>query len=181
MKNIISFLNGKELVFEHFFKENFPKFNAFTSRFIDDPYVREDIVQDTFITLWSRYLSVFDSEVSLQAFMYRTLRNKCLDHIRHEKIKEHYSSERSEEHETSDYLMQSIIDEESRFLIHKAIKTLTPQVRMVIKLHLEGKKNKEIAETMGITEATVKFHKSVAYRELYKSLGGVLLLVIVLR
>ena len=43
----IKFLDGKVLVFEHFFKECFPKFYAFTSRFIDDPYVREDIVQET--------------------------------------------------------------------------------------------------------------------------------------
>ena len=177
----IRFMNGEVLVFKHFFKEHFPKFFAFTSRFIDDSYVREDIVQETFIIVWSRHLKMFDSEVALQAFIYRTLRNKCLDYIRHEKIKERYSSEYSKERETSDYLMQAIIDEESRFLIHKAIKTLTPQVQIVIKLHLEGKKNKEIAEEMGITETTVKFHKSVAYRELYKSLGHLLLLIAVLK
>ena len=167
----IRFLNGEVLVFKHFFKEHFPKFFAFTSRFIDDSYVREDIVQETFIIVWSRHLKVFDSEMALQAFIYRTLRNKCLDYIRHEKIKERYSS---------DYLMQAIIDEESRFLIHKAIKSLTPQVQAVIKLHLEGKKNKEIAEEMGISETTVKFHKSVAYRELNKSLGHLFLMITML-
>ena len=83
----IRFLNGEVLVFKHFFKEYFSKFFAFTSRFIDDAYVREDIVQETFIIVWSRHLKMFDSEVSLQAFIYRTLRNKCLDYIRHEKIK----------------------------------------------------------------------------------------------
>ena len=160
----IRFLNGEVLVFKHFFKEHFPKFFAFTSRFIDDSYVREDIVQDIFFNIWEK----------------RTLRNKCLDYIRHEKIKERYSSEYSKERETSDYLMQAIIDEESRFLIHKAIKSLTPQVQAVIKLHLEGKKNKEIAEEMGISETTVKFHKSVAYRELNKSLGHLFLMITML-
>lgn len=176
----IRFLNGEVLVFKHFFKEHFPKFFAFTSRFIDDSYVREDIVQETFIIVWSRHLKMFDSEVALQAFIYRTLRNKCLDYIRHEKIKERYSSEYSKERETSDYLMQAIIDEESRFLIHKAIKSLTPQVQAVIKLHLEGKRNKEIAEEMGISETTVKFHKSVAYKELNKSLGHLFLMITML-
>ena len=176
----IRFLNGEVLIFKHFFKEHFPHFFAFTSRFIDDSYVREDIVQETFIIVWSRHLKMFDSEISLQAFIYRTLRNKCLDYIRHEKIKERYSNEFSRELETSDYLMQAIIDEESRFLIHKAIQSLTPQVQTVIKLHLEGKKNKEIAEEMGISETTVKFHKSVAYRELNKSLGHLFLMIVVL-
>lgn len=176
----IRFLNGEVLIFKHFFKEHFPKFFAFTSRFIDDSYVREDIVQETFIIVWSRHLKMFDSKISLQAFIYRTLRNKCLDYIRHEKIKERYSNEFSRELETSDYLMQAIIDEESRFLIHKAIQSLTPQVQTVIKLHLEGKKNKEIAEEMRISETTVKFHKSVAYRELNKSLGHLFLMIVVL-
>ena len=176
----IRFLNGEVLIFKHFFKEHFSKFFAFTSRFINDPYVREDIVQETFIVVWSRHLKMFDSEASLQAFIYRTLRNKCLDYIRHEKIKERYSSEFSKELETSDYLMQAIIDEESSFLIHKAIHSLTPQVQAVIKLHLEGKKNKEIAEEMGISETTVKFHKSVAYRELNKSLGHLFLIIAML-
>ena len=48
----IRFLNGEVLIFKHFFKEHFPKFFAFTSRFIDDSYVREDIVQETFIIVW---------------------------------------------------------------------------------------------------------------------------------
>ena len=134
----IRFLNGEVLIFKHFFKEHFPKFFAFTSRFIDDSYVREDIVQETFIIVWSRHLKMFDSEISLQAFIYRTLRNKCLDYIRHEKIKERYSNEFSRELETSDYLMQAIIDEESRVFFAKALQTIKPQLQTVIKIQLEG-------------------------------------------
>ena len=40
--------------------------------------------------------------------------------------------------------------------------------------------NWEIAEEMGISETTVKFHKSVAYRELNKSLGHLFLMVAML-
>ena len=50
----IRFLNGEVLVFKHFFKEHFPKFFAFTSRFIDDSYVREDIVQETFFEVYRK-------------------------------------------------------------------------------------------------------------------------------
>ena len=37
-----------------------------------------------------------------------------------------------------------------------------------------------IAEEMGISETTVKFHKSVAYRELNKSLGHLFLMITML-
>ena len=69
----IRFLNGEVLVFKHFFKEHFPKFFAFTSRFIDDSYVREDIVQETFIIVWSRHLKMFDSEVALHPFLMHSI------------------------------------------------------------------------------------------------------------
>ena len=49
---------------------------------------------------------------------------------------------------------------------------------MVMKLHLEGKKNQEIADEMGITLATVKFHKMVAYKQLNGLLGQILLFAI---
>ena len=171
--------NSKEF-FDELYNSEFTQIEKYVRRMLYDSNAVEDIVQETFIIVWSRHLKVFDSEMALQAFIYRTLRNKCLDYIRHEKIKERYSSEYSKERETSDYLMQAIIDEESRFLIHKAIKSLTPQVQAVIKLHLEGKKNKEIAEEMGISETTVKFHKSVAYRELNKLLGHLFLMITML-
>ena len=40
----IRFLNGEVLVFKHFFKEHFPKFFAFTSRFIDDSPMKVRVV-----------------------------------------------------------------------------------------------------------------------------------------
>ena len=162
--SIFDFEWGKCLFLSTFLKSISPNFCLYFSFFIDDSYVREDIVQETFIIVWSRHLKVFDSEMALQALFIELFETSVWIIFVMKKIKERYSSEYSKERETSDYLMQAIIDEESRFLIHKAIKSLTPQVQAVIKLHLEGKKNKEIAEEMGISETTVKFHKSVAYR-----------------
>ena len=42
---------------------------------------------------------------------------------------------------------------------------LTPQVRAVVMLLLEGKSNKEIANTMSITIKTVEQHLTLAYRD----------------
>lgn len=177
----IELLNGEVISFECFFKEYFAKYNAFASRFVKDVFVQEDIVQEAFVAVWSKRLRQFESELLLHSFMYKIIRNKCVDYLRHKKIKERFSSEYSKEQEIEEYSMQAIIDEESRFLIHKAIQALTPQVQAVIKLHLEGKKNKEIAEELGISETTVKFHKSVAYKQLYRSLEYLVLFVSMLK
>ena len=153
----IEFLNGEVFGFELFFKECFAKYSAFASRFVDDVFIREDIVQEAFIAAWASRSRQFESELVLHSFMYKMIRNKCIDYLRHEKVKERFSSKWSSEQEVEEYSMQAI------------------------KLHLEGKKNKEIAEELRISEATVKFHKSVAYRQLYHSLEFLILFMRVLK
>ena len=137
----IRFGTGEILSFEKFFKENFSKFYAFTVRFVEDSYICEDLVQETFISVWESGSNQYDSPIMLHAFIYKTIRNKALNYLKHHKIREQYSQK------------------------------LTPQCQTVIKLHLGGKKNKEIAEEMGISVITVKSHKMMAYRELRKILA----------
>ncbi len=173
--------DGTKLSFEQFFKENFPKFYAFTGRFIIEAFTREDIVQEAFIDTWGQRHERFKDELSLHAYMYTSIKNKCIDHIRHNKVKEQFSDYYLQETSSHEFLMDAIIDEESRFLIHQAINRLSPQCREVILHHLAGLKNKEIAEKMNISEATVKFHKASAYKQLHKSLGPLLLSFIIFR
>lgn len=173
--------DGMTIPFEVFFKENFPKFYAFAGRFIAETFTKEDIVQEAFIDTWGRRHERFKDELSLHAYMYTIIKNKCIDYLRHDKIKEQFANHYLQESPTDELLMDSIIDEESRFLIHKAIRQLSPQCREVILHHLAGLKNKEIAEKMNITEATVKFHKASAYKQLYKTLGPLLLSYIIFR
>lgn len=47
--------------------------------------------------------------------------------------------------------------------------SLTPRQREVLKLLIEGQLNKQIADALGITEATVKMHVSGIFKELHVS------------
>lgn len=167
---VIKFTNGEEVFFEAFFKENFSKFYAFTRRFLGDEYACEDIVQETFVGVWESQCGNFDSLVMLNAFVYRTIRNKCLNHLKHHRIREQYSQNYLKEVENEEYMLNSVLQEEMNALLYEAIRRLTPQCNTVIKLHLLGKKNEEIAEDMGISVITVKSHKMVAYKELRRLL-----------
>lgn len=175
----IYFKNGEILLFEKFFRENFSKFYAFADRFTDDLYVSEDIVQEAFISVWESKKNDYDSVLMLQAFMYKTIRNKCLNYFKHAKIRERYSNEYVNERESEEYLLHSVLNEEAQYILHTAVNKLTPQCQTVIKLHLEGKKNKEIAEIMKISEVTVKSHKTLSYRELRRILQGALTFLLI--
>ena len=48
----IHFTNGESVVFDEYFRSNFQKFVAFTSRFLIDTQQGEDVVQDTFVQIW---------------------------------------------------------------------------------------------------------------------------------
>lgn len=158
--------NGEILSFDYFFEEYFSKFYAFTMRFVEDSYVCEDIVQDTFILIWQSKENQYDSLVVLQAYIYRMLRNKALNYLKHKRVKEAYSNECLREVESEEYMVSSVVEEEMYFVLYEAIHKLTPQCQEVIKWHLEGKSNKEIAEIMQISIVTVKSHKMLAYKEL---------------
>lgn len=170
--------NGEVFVFEEFFKEYFSKFYYFAMRFIEDRHACEDIVQDTFISIWEQREGTYDSVLMFQAYVYKTIRNKALNYLKHSRIKEQYSQAYLKELESEEFIMESVLEEETHFTLYEAIRQLTPQCRQVIKLHLEGKSNKEIAEEMQISIITVKSHKMVAFSRLRKMLKDVATMVL---
>lgn len=170
----IYFTNGESIVFDEYFRSNFQKFVAFTSRFLIDTQQGEDVVQDTFVQIWEATDLTFESEPALTAYMYRIIRNRILNDLKHLKIQEKYNERMRRELESESFLVKSVWDEETRHLLYKAIDTLTPQCKEVIRYHLEGKKNQEIAELMDISIVTVKSHKMVAYKQLRESLSKII-------
>ncbi|MCI5707796.1 MAG: RNA polymerase sigma-70 factor [Odoribacter sp.] len=172
--------NGEVFVFEDFFKEYFSKFYDFAMRFIEDRHACEDIVQDTFISIWEGNVGSYDSILMFQAYIYKTIRNKALNYLKHSRIREQYSQTYLKELESETFIMESVLEEETHFVLYEAIRQLTPQCQQVIKLHLEGKSNKEIAEEMQISIVTVKSHKMVAYNKLREMLKDVATLILFL-
>ena len=86
----------------------------FSLRLMQEKADAEDVVQEAFVAAWSNRSGQFESELGLHSFMYKMIRNKCIDYLRHEKVKERFSSKYSSEQEIEEYSMQAIIDEESR-------------------------------------------------------------------
>ena len=62
-----------------------------------------------------------------------------------------------------------------------AIQELPDRSREVFELHLQGKKNEEIAEVLGISVLTVKSHKQNALRCLKEYMGNLFLFYMFMR
>ncbi len=145
-------------------------------RFIENSHACEDIVQDTFISIWEGK-GEYESILMFHAYIYKTIRNKALNYLKHSQIKKQYSQTYLQEVESEKFVVESVLEEETHFVLYEAIRQLPPQCQNVIKLHLEGKSNKEIAEEMQLSIVTVKSHKIIAYNKLREILKNTSVIV----
>lgn len=123
----------------------------------------EDLVQDVFVSLWENK-NIFPDEVSLKVFLYKSVRNKCFNVLKHTKVKDNYiiSSDENEAQEEYEFLEQ-VLEEEIVRQLYQAIELLPERKKEIIKLSLKGLKNNEIAEILEIKLQTVKTLKSQSY------------------
>ena len=143
---------------------------------IDDPDTAHDILQDCFIRLWERRAS-FASLLSVRIFLYRTVRNLALDHVKHIRVRRKHN-DALELELSGEALDQSMVEEELMGLLHRAVQRLPEKCMQVFSMAIEGKSNSEIAEQLNISVNTVREQKQRAKRTLREQLDpGVLFLL----
>lgn len=159
--------NGNIKAFELLFREIYPSMCVVAMRFIADQNAAEDIAQEAFIKLWEKR-TAYENIPCLKTFLYVSVKNLCFNYIRNKKLTIDYSSPEVQNQESifKDY----VIEEETYRIIDKAVNALPPQSQKIIKMHLDGKQNKEIAEILNISVNSVKTLKYNALAILKHSL-----------
>ncbi|MFD2940216.1 sigma-70 family RNA polymerase sigma factor [Flavobacterium notoginsengisoli] len=123
----------------------------------------EDLVQDLLIELWEKN-PYFPDDISLKVFLYKSTRNKCLNAIKHSKVKDKYAAANSiAQLEDDSLFLEQILEEEIVRQLYQAIELLPDRKKEIIKLSLKGLKNQEISEILNIKLQTVKTLKSQSY------------------
>lgn len=132
---------------------------GFAEKIIGENYA-EDVVGDVFLKLWEGK-HVFCSELHLKAFLYRAVKNGCLNFIKMTGRAEHRHQ----------FYQEEILADENAFILaviqaevvrelHVAIGDLPPQAGKIIKLtYLDGLSNQEAADHLGLSIQTVKNQK----------------------
>ncbi|MEL6134619.1 MAG: RNA polymerase sigma factor [Bacteroidota bacterium] len=113
-----------------------------------------------------------DKLSSFQPWCKRVMINTILDELKKKKRYQYHV-------QLSDVVQLENASEEVRFdenlgaqEIYLAIRSLPPQTASVFNLHaIDGYKHKEIAQMLGISEGTVKWHYSDARKRLQKLLS----------
>ena len=161
---------GNRLVFKKLFEHYYNPLRGFSGKFVDDSAACDDLVQEAFVGLWNKREQISDGR-AIKSYLYSTVRNACLNYLRHEKVKTKNQDDILAL--SSDwYFEDSSIEEEVHAEIYEAIKDLSPQSRRVVVLSMNGLSNPEIAEELDVSLNTIKTLKKRAYQSLRERLKG---------
>jgi len=156
--------------FERLFRSYYAPLCLFAKRYISDSDDCEEIVQNFFFNLWERRASI-NINTSIKNYLFSSIRNRCLNHIKHSKIKLEYQTEtiRSMENNASGNFDYPEIDLMEK--ISSSIEALPKRRREIFKMSREeGLKYQEIADHLEISVKTVEVHMGLALKSLRESL-----------
>lgn len=105
----------------------------------------------------------------VKAFLYTAVRNKALNELEHSKVVYEYAQNVIEKKKDS-FFHDAIVEEETYRIVSEAIDKLPDQMKAIMQLSLEGKKNAEIADRLNISTETVHTLKKIAYKKLRENL-----------
>lgn len=160
--------NGDRKAFEAIFRAYYPFLCNYATQLLKDPAAAEEIVQELFVNLWEKREGVnIDSSVS--SYLYRAVKNRCLNSMRHSKIKDDYIHIVQSEH---DNLVEENDSQAELFeKIEESIASLPEKRREIFRLsRQEGLKYREIATRLNISVKTVETQMGLAIKTLREML-----------
>lgn len=164
--------------FDELYKQFYRKAFYFTKSYVHDELAAEDITSESLIKLWEqlRRTEIHHPEVFLLAI----LKNKSLDYLKHQAIKEAAFEELKNIHrEELDMRIsmleacdpEEVFSTEIQQILQETLVRFPEQTRLIFEMSRFGNKaNKEIAEELGYTIKNVEYHISKVLKALRISL-----------
>lgn len=163
--------SGDEQAFEQVFRANYAGMCGYAMKYLEEMEHAEEVVQEVFLNYWDKRTTL-EVTGSLEAYLYRAVRNTCLNNLKHQKVKRQYALAqtevlKAEENQSRD----KVIELELQQKIDDCIAQLPPERRKIFKLSREeGMKYKEIADELGLSVKTVEAQMGKALKFLRENL-----------
>ena len=163
--------NGDKGAFEQLYKLYFPRLYSFSFKIIKEEDLAKDLVQNVFIKIWE-YPSSLNIE-NPESFLYQMVRNACLNFIRHLKVVDNLKSMVKDQYLGEELYYIDLVGNQPYLLIEKELEgkimevmnSLPEKCLAVFRMsRIDGMKNREIAEQLGISLKAVEKHISKALK-----------------
>lgn len=174
---IQEFSRGREKAFRVLYDRYVVALRYFAAKYVDEEAVVEDVVQDAFVALWEKRAE-FRVENAVKSYLYKAVRNDCLNLIRHRQVENKYAEEMMTGDNRSEFFLDQVLESEIFQVLLSVFDELSPACKEVYQMSLDGMSHEKIAEKLGISINTVKKHKNNANHYMKERLKNVLSLLL---
>lgn len=143
------------MIFEEIYQTYWPRVFRLCMGYTNDYSLAQDMAQETFLVVW-KALPQFRGEANIETWIFRIATNNCLRYIEKEA---HFPKAEFPVHEVGE---EQPTDTEWKIRqLYTYISALPEIERIIISLALEGVKQSDIADVVGLsnTNVRVKIHR----------------------
>lgn len=144
--------------FESLFMKYYEPLCRHASKILNDMDTAEDLVQEFFYRFWKDRES-FTLKFSLNAYLYQSVRNNALHYLDHESVRKNYAEKvLSEFREIMPVNVQTGFDlNELNKTVNATLDQMPERCSRIFRMNrFEGKKYREIADILSVSEKTVE-------------------------
>ncbi|MDP2336400.1 MAG: RNA polymerase sigma-70 factor [Bacteroidota bacterium] len=169
---------GNPSAYKELFKQTFARMLGYCRLFVHDQAQANDLVQECFVKLWEKRTTI-NTYQSVESLLFVMLRNRCLNYLRDQKL---HTVEKDinllEENELQHLYQLDFAGKEEKTLEEKLLESIRKSVEKLpekrkfvfIKTKIEGKKNKDVADELGISVKAVEKHLHQAKEQIRKEM-----------
>lgn len=131
-----------------------------------------DLVQEVFVRLFERDEYHFANIFSLQSFLYNSVRNGAVDHLRRNRKLGELNDTHRQDTVTDSEIFNIRIESEIFEKIFEAIEELPAEARRIFRMsYIDHMSVRDISEKLNIAESTVKTQRQRAKKQLRERLS----------
>jgi RNA polymerase sigma-70 factor (ECF subfamily) len=169
---------GNPEAYKEIFRLLYPRLKGYCKLFVPNEDEAEDIIQECFITLWEKRETI-DIQKRIESFLFVIIRNKCLNFLKNKRLDSENIPPENLQIAELQYLYQlDLVEKEEKSLEEMLIQTFQQSVNglpvkmreVFVKCKLEGKKQKEVAEELGISLKMVEKQIDKAKKQIREQL-----------
>ena len=183
---IHSLKSGNNQAYKYIYDHHYVLLCKIAYEFLKDDFLAESIVDDIIFHLWEKR-DTLEITTSLRSYLVQAVRNRCINYLNLEREKREVRfSVIDQQNEwinsvfpSDDYPLARLLENELEQEIRNAINRLPEECKVVFKKsRFEEKRYEQIAEELGISVNTVKYHIKNAISRLSADLSKYVLLLI---
>jgi RNA polymerase sigma-70 factor (ECF subfamily) len=155
---------GSHDAFDAIFRTHYARMVGAAEALLGERAAAEEAAQEVMLELWRRRASI-TIETALAAYLFRSVRNRALNQIRHARTRLSAEPQLAAEAGTVTPTDARVREQELRAAFADALEELPPRCREVFELSRgQGMRYSEIADALGISVKTVEAQMGKALR-----------------